>query len=133
MTHEALELHDSRLSAVRSEAGQVILSLAPAYIHRSLGVPGRDEGTGWLANVTLTLTGAVLPSITSDLPVQISDGAVVIGETTIDNCVTLPFKQVGAISLRLVFETGETLVVQGSSLDARVQGGYEFVENFGAV
>jgi microsomal dipeptidase-like Zn-dependent dipeptidase len=56
----SLELHDSRVSSVQSTGGVVTINFEAAYLHRSDGVPGSDEGTGWVQPGYLEFASASL-------------------------------------------------------------------------
>lgn len=51
--NEAIALHDSVLDSVTMPDGIVVVALRPDYVHRSLGEPGADEGSGFIQDVIL--------------------------------------------------------------------------------
>src|SRR5947208_2881229 len=89
--NECVELHDSTLGAFRRDGGDVLVILAPAYIHRSAGRPGYDDGTGWSADVDVRIKNTPDNPPLISLPVEIADGTLTIGEERLDNGFPLPF------------------------------------------
>jgi hypothetical protein len=69
--NQAIELHDSELSAVVVHEDSVEVLLQSAYIRRSAGDPGKDADTGWLQSATLTFSGASQLEIPTRLPYAI--------------------------------------------------------------
>ncbi len=54
MPNLAIELHDSRVTGIRTEGSDVVLDL-DAYVHLSDGEPGVDAGTGWTRPIRITV------------------------------------------------------------------------------
>ncbi len=111
---EAVEIHDSRLVGVSRVGRDLVLHLAPAYVHRSEGRPGVDPGTGWLVDLDLMVLEVVVESLPSNYPVNLADGDFRAGERRWDNLIPLPLDVAGAVSLDAIAAESEPLVVRGS-------------------
>jgi hypothetical protein len=57
--NQLIELHDTRITAVRQDGGDVQLNL-DAYVHMSEGRTGIDPGTGWMMPVRMTIRSATV-------------------------------------------------------------------------
>src|SRR5262245_59103732 len=75
-----VEIHDSTLASITPDGHDLVLCLAPAYVHRSAGRPGIDQGSGWLQDIDLVISEAVVESLPSEFPVDLSDGSFSVGE-----------------------------------------------------
>ena len=128
--NEGIELHDSKLAAVTCRDGEAIVSLSPAYLHRSAGTPGVDAGSGWLRSATLTISSAVLASAPETLPAAIFDGFLRIGSEQCGNIIPASGAFAAAIDLSLVLSTGETLTIRGQGISIQLLGASSFVESF---
>jgi hypothetical protein len=85
-----VEIHDSTLASITPDGRDLVLCLAPAYVHRSAGRPGIDQGSGWLQDIDLVISEAVVESSPSGFPVNLSDGSFSDGEVRWDNSIPLP-------------------------------------------
>ena len=74
-----IELHDSRVSAVAWDGDLLVVSLTPAYLHKSNGQPEIDPGTGWTQNARLLIGGASLVGDLPELPCDLWDGELTFG------------------------------------------------------
>src|SRR5215212_312920 len=75
--NSALEFHDSRVSSITSDGTHVSMRFGAAYLHESEGVPGVDEGTGWVQEGQLVFSNAVWRG-----SFEIEDGWLIEGELT---------------------------------------------------
>lgn len=124
-----LELHDSTLASVTSANGAVVILLSPAYIHRSEGQPGIDAGSGWLQDATLTIPGSGDFASPAELPIDISDGFLRIGESVHNNMLPAGGHFVGAIELSLTLANSETVVFRGTGIEIQMQGDAKWLEH----
>ena len=127
-----VELHDSTLAGIEAVGRDVVIRLAPAYVHHSEGRPGIDPGSGCHQDIDLVIREAVTESSPSRLPCWLSDGALSIGEATWENAIPLPLAASGAVSFSAVTAEGESLVVRGTSAEALPRGEARYVEPFPA-
>ena len=132
MEREALEFHDSVLASVERAGDELRLLFEPAYVHRSLGEPGQDVGTGWSVNALLTLFGAAVCQIPANLPCDIWEGSIRIGESAFDNVVPLPLDRAGETQIEIELNSGKILNASGTRVRLIAVGVYEFVENVSA-
>lgn len=123
-----VEIHDSTLTGVTPDGRDLVLRLAPAYVHRSAGRPGIDQGSGWLQDIDLVISEAVVESLPSEFPVALSDGSFSDGEVRWDNSIPLPLAVCGTVSLTAVTGRGEILAVRGTGASARTRGDARYVE-----
>lgn len=128
--NSAIELHDSVLAYVNQGGGRIEIGLGPAYIHKSVGVPGIDAGTGWVQNATIVLNGASVEGQIPDIPCDLSDGTLVIGEATSRNELPVPLDQRGQIALTLEPMRGGRLVFRGEQIAITLLGEPKYVEPF---
>lgn len=132
--NEAIELHDSELVAVSSSEDSIILSLSPAYIHRSSGRPGIDAGTGWTQAATLTIIGSSAFSPVT-LPATISQGRLRIGSDLYRNVIPAAGTFESPIEFSAVvfasdFTIRGDITIRGSGLTIALQGEPSYVEDF---
>jgi hypothetical protein len=125
-----LEIHDSTLAGIDTVGNDVVVRLAPAYIHRSVGRPGIDPGSGWLQDIDFVIREAVVASSPLQFPCWLSDGALSIGKTCWDNCFPLPVAASGAVTLSAMTEHGERLVIFGRGVETISHLGLQYVEQF---
>lgn len=87
---EAIELHDSVFDSVEIRDGILIVSLRPAYVHKSRGVPGVDVGSGFLQDVSIEFVGHEMVGDARDLPADILNGDFELDGTVFQNMIKLP-------------------------------------------
>ena len=125
-----IEIHDSVLASICPRGGDLILHLAPAYVHRSAGRPGIDPGSGWAQDLDLVISDAAVESLPTGLPAELSDGAFAAGEARWDNAIPLPLGFEGAVSLTAVTNQGERLAVRGTGATVVACGNPRYIEPF---
>ena len=132
--NQAIELHDSYLVSIKSIGDSVVLSFAPAYIHRSPGRPGIDSGTGWTQAATLTIRGASAFSPVT-LPAEVSSGWLRGGDEVYQNVIpaagtfdaTIEFS---AVVFAKDFTDRNDIMIRGSRLTITLEGDPSYVEEF---
>ncbi len=127
--NEVIELHDSELAAVTVTGGTAVILFRPAYIHRSLGRPAIDAGTGWTQDATITITEASLSASVMS-PATVLEGEVRVGDVIHDNIIPTKVRFQGAITMKLFLSPAQTLVARGNSITIEVQGEPSYVEEF---
>jgi len=128
--NERIELHDSTLASVSFSDGLAVVLLAPAYIHRSHGLPGSDAGSGWLQSATLTFAGASPVSSPAGLPVWISDGFLRIDDALHDNLIPTHGSFEGAVEFSIVLTTAEVLTIRGRRISIQLLGDSSYLEEY---
>jgi putative acetyltransferase len=128
--NSAVEVHDSTLAGVNSRGRDVVVRLAPAYVHRLEGRPGIDPGSGWLQDIDVVFLDAVIDSLPSQLPSRLSDGDLSIGEQRWENGIPLPLAASGDVLFSAVTENGENLVIRATGAEAFPCGKMRYVEPF---
>ena len=125
----ALEFHDSEVSKVEANAGSVRVLFSAAYVHRSEGIPGVDNGEGYVQTVELQIAGAIWKGSIDDCVGNISDGDLFVAGMPV-RLVPLPFEATDEVRLELQFTNGSTLSTSGSSVHVRQTGEARFIERF---
>lgn len=118
----SVELHDSQLTAVRSDAQRVTLELRPAYVHR--------DGKGWRQNANIEIAG-VHTVVGADLaPAHVADGELKTPRGRFNNLLMLPLVEPGPVELKLELATGKVLEVAGTFVTIQMLDEPEFVEQY---
>jgi hypothetical protein len=130
MMNSAIEIHDSNLAGVESVGRDAVFHLDAAYVHRSEGRPGIDPGSGWLQDIDLVVSGAVIESLPEELPGALADGVLSAGGTAWDNLIPLPLAVSGAVALSMTTSGGELVLVHGSGAEIVPRGEPRFIEPF---
>jgi hypothetical protein len=125
-----IELHDSTLGALTLSDGDAVLSLRPAYVHKSTGRPGIDVGTGWMQDVDLTIADATVTGSAETLPTTISDGTLLLGTECHENQISFTPAVADVVQLTLTLVDGGILTVRGCHLTVEGVGEPQYVEAF---
>ena len=129
----AIEIYDSTLASVADDGGHAIVDLKPAYIHRSTGTPGVDPGGGWAQDVILRVENGTIDGGVPEMPCDLWEGSLQVGNQTIENIIPLPLDYQGAVTLILVAQDESRVVVRGSAISATLIGEPKFIEEFPGV
>lgn len=127
---ECIELHDSDLVAVTCTAGDAVVSLSPACIHRHVGKPGVNPSSGRLQPATLTISSASITSTPTALPASIWDGFLRIASALYDDAIPASGIFAGAVELSLTLTTGERLILRGQRISIQLHGEPSLVDDF---
>ncbi|HKJ08355.1 MAG TPA: hypothetical protein VKA76_04630 [Gammaproteobacteria bacterium] len=125
----ALELADSRVSAVEVVDGVVTVQFSHAYIHKSRGRAGRDPGTGWSRPAALLMDDATCSGPLPPVPNTVSEGYVEVGGIR-HELLPLPFKRKVPARLALTFVDGTRLDVSGNRPVVELLGAPIYLEEF---
>ncbi len=132
--NQSIELHDSKLATISFGDGRATIVFSHAYIHRSLGKPGRDPGTGWNQQAELIIGGATEIDLPRSWPCTISDGQLELNDRVRDNEIPLPLHYDGKIKLKLgLLEFNgafKAIEITGTSARLRLLGEAQYVEEF---
>lgn len=131
--NSAIEIYDSTLTSLVQEGQRVIVELQPAYIHRSTGTPGVDPGGGWAQDVILVVENGTIEGGAPELPCDLWEGSLQVGNQTIENIIPLPLDYRGEVQLLLVTQTENRVIVRGSAISATPVGEPKFIEEFPGV
>jgi hypothetical protein len=125
----AVEIHDSTLEAIKS-TGDDLVAVIDAYVHRSVGRPGVDPGTGWSQLLELRfLKGKTSGDVGSD-PIELLDGRIILSGETFKNIIPLPLDHLGLSRLELESWNDVRVVIEGDGVSATLAGPPEYVEEF---
>ena len=128
MPNCAIEFHDSTFNGVEREGTDLSLRFSAAYIHQSEGKPGVDAGSGWVQELRLHISAASLSGEILDLPCDLCDGSISLGDERFNNCVPIPLDYRGRIEVHL--EQEGKLTVVGTGLQVELLGQPKYVEEF---
>ena len=131
-SNSAIEIYDSMLDSLMNEDQRVVLDLEPAYIHRSTGTPGVDPSVGWVQDIILLVDGTIEGSLT-ELPCDLWEGSLQVGDQKIENIIPLPVDYRGEVTLTLVTQSLNRVIVRGSAISANPIGEAKFIEEFSGV
>jgi len=126
-----IEFHDSHLVGVAFGDAGVELSL-DAYVHAWDVIEDQRRGTGWMQPVKIKAIDARASAVPDVLPVDISDGQMIVGTVPYRNLVPLPFSASESMHLRLEFVTGDFLDLTGSAVNVVASGSARYVEDLPA-
>jgi hypothetical protein len=128
--NKAIEIHDSTVAAIASWDDAVTVNLLPAYVHASEGRPGFDSGTCWIQDAKLVLVSACVSGNFPNLPCEVMDGALTVGNKQFDNEIPIPLDTSAITELRLVFDSDHVVTVVGKGARIELIGEPRFVEEF---
>lgn len=128
MPNLALEFHDSTFAAVEQNGSNLVLLFSAAYIHQSEGEPGVEAGSGWAQEVRFHISHAFVSGEILDLPCDLRDGFVSVGDRAFQNLIPVPIHYEGRIDIEL--EERSKLRITGTSLRVELCGEPKYVEEF---
>ena len=122
-----LEFHDSILTGFDAKETRVEL-LLDASIHRWERHDTRWAGTGWVQAMRIVVSNADGPSAVPALPVEISEGRLLLGAVAHNDLVRLPLQASGAIGVWLQLITADIVEVTGSEVRIETTADARYVE-----
>jgi hypothetical protein len=129
--NSAIELHDSECLAIEAGndcKGSVLLD---AYVHRSEGRPGWEEGEGGIQRVRVVFENITIDGMVGSLPAYIYEGSLEIGDVVFDNLIELPASYAGAVRLKVMLsEDARILVVSGTAATILAESEFRCVGPF---
>jgi len=108
--NSAIEIHDSVIDAITNVDGKAVLYSSSVYIHKSLGKPGVDPGTGWVQRAKLTIVDAIILTL---FPGELLGGYLRLGDSIFDNEIPIPLNFRGDTELRLESWNDQIILVFG--------------------
>lgn len=118
----SVELHDSKLTAIRHTPEGLTLELRPSYVHR--------DGKGWRQDADIQVVGAQPLQEAPLLPARIADGELKTPGGPYHNLLMLPLSQEGNVRMKLELENGKSIEFRGSAISVHMLGDPVFVEHF---
>src|SRR5262249_16477004 len=128
MLNRAMEFHDSTFDGVERHGANLILRFSAAYIHESEGEPGVDAGSGWAQELRLHISDASLTGEIADLPCDLWNGSICLGDKQLENVIPIPLDYQGPIEVKL--EQTNALTITGTSLRVEICGEPKYVDEF---
>jgi len=113
MSNRAIELHDSRIIAIREEEGGVRVEL-DAYVHESDGRPGTNAGAGSTQRTAFVFEGARISVRPEGDRLWLTDGGLLIADRLFENMIPLPFDAPGEVVFVACGREGQLEVTGGS-------------------
>lgn len=126
----SIEIHDSRAAEIYREGDSVSVLLAPAYLHRSMGRPGIDSGTGWTQDARLVFGSGSVSGVVPELPCDIMNGELSLSGGRYTNEIPVPLQAAGSVELHLVFCPGCDVFITGTTVRLELLGEARYVEEF---
>ncbi|MCU1299076.1 MAG: hypothetical protein JWO91_3354 [Acidobacteriaceae bacterium] len=83
--NSAIELHDSTLASFQQTDQHIVIVFSPAYIHKSVGNPGVDAGSGWVQEAIIRVEAGSIEAIPLELPCDLLHGELRIDNSRITN------------------------------------------------
>jgi hypothetical protein len=131
MPNRSIEIHDSILASVSISQGNAELHFSSVYIHQSLGVPGRDAGSGWVQRAILRIYNAEMKAEFSQFPVDLGDGLTQMGDDRLSNEIPVPLRYQGTFQLLLQAKwQAQEISFTGNGAELELIGEPEYVEEF---
>jgi len=128
--NSAIEIHDSVIDAITNVDGKAVLYSSSAYIHKSLGKPGVDPGTGWVQRAKLTIVDATIKSTLNLFPGDLLGGYLRLGDSIFDNEIPIPLNFRGDTELRLESWNDQIILVSGRGAELELIDEPTYVEDF---
>ena len=128
MPNLAMEFHDSTFAGVEQNGSDLMLLFSAAYIHKSEGEPGVDAGSGWAQEVHFHISHASVSGEILDLPCDLQDGFICVGDKVFRDLIPVPIQYEGRIDVEL--EEGGKFRITGTSLRVELCGEPKYVEEF---
>src|SRR5262249_54549160 len=125
----AIEIRDSEIAAIVATENGVIVRLAPAYVHRSVGRPSVDAGSGGTQSVEMFFASGGVEGSLPSLPCSLDDGSV-SGGTEFRGMIRLPSVVENAVRFEAYSLHGEPVVIRGVGLEVKAIGEASYVEEF---
>jgi hypothetical protein len=127
----ALEFHDSCVQSIHTDDhGDVSLNFSEAYIHKSVGQPGVDSGTGHFQAATVSFSQAHLGGDLAECVGPLSDGTILVNGHSL-SLLPVPYSFRGpVVAANFTFQNGAFVKIDASAVECCVFGPSEFVETF---
>lgn len=128
--NSSIEIHDSVVDSVSNVDGKAVLYCSSVYIHKSLGKPGVDPGTGWVQQASLTIVDAVIKSTVALFPAELFGGYLRLGDEILDNEIPIPLNFSRDTELRLESWNDQIILVSGRRVELELIDEPTYIEDF---
>jgi len=125
----AIEIHDSTLTSIESNGDDVIVVLS-VYVHRSVGRPGIDQGTGYSQPIQLRFLRGRATGNMPAIPMELLDGRLVLSGETFENTIPMPLDHVGPSRIELESWNDARILIEGDRVTCEFVGPPAYVERF---
>ena len=128
----AIEIHDSTLESIDARTDPVVAVLS-AYVHRSLGRPGIDAGTGWSQSLQLRFYGGSATGSLGAVPMELLNGRLEVASEVFASTIPMPLNRTGPVRIELLGWNEQRIVIEGKSVEATLVGQARYIEQFTGV
>jgi hypothetical protein len=126
----ALEFHDSHVESIQADDdGSVSLHFSEAYIHKSVGQPGVDSGTGHIQAARVSFSEAHFDGDLAECVGPLSDGIILVSGHSL-SLLPVPYSFRGPVAANFTFQNGASVKIDASAVECCVFGPAAFVETF---
>jgi hypothetical protein len=117
----SIELHDSRIAAIRQDCGATKICLRPAYIHR--------DGKGWNQDVDILIGASTVREFNLNIRLLLMTAICLPLWGRITIFLNCPLYAPGPMNLELEFFSGSIVRIVGESVEVVLLGVPVFIEN----
>lgn len=128
--NSVIEIHDSEIDAITNVDGEAVLYFSSVYLHKSLGKPGVDAGTGWVQKARLTIPDALVERTFEHFPAELLDGNIRLGDATFENEIPVPLHFEGDTEICLESWNDQIFLVSGRGAVLELIDEPTYVEDF---
>jgi hypothetical protein len=126
----ALEFHDSEVQSIQADDdGGVSLHFSGAYIHKSVGQPGVDSGTGHIQAAKVSFSEAHFAGDLAECVGPLSDGSISVNGRSL-SLFPIPYSFPGPVAAEFTFQNGASIKIDANAVECSVFGPSEFIEIF---
>src|SRR6267142_3827371 len=113
----ALEFHDSRVQSIQADDDRgVSLHFSGAYIHKSMGQPGVDSGTGHIQAARVSFSGTHLGGDLAKCVGPLSDGIISVNGHSL-SLLPVPYLFLGPVAAEFTFQNGASIRIDASAVE----------------
>jgi hypothetical protein len=124
-----IEMHDSECLAIELDEEGGGFVLLDAYVHRGVGDPLMSPHEGGVQRIRMNVEGMTVQGAVGDLPADICEGSLTVGNDMQDNIVPFPAVYMEPVRVSMMFhEDARVVVVSGNGLSVEPEGEFRFVE-----
>lgn len=126
-----VEIHDSVVELIECKGDGLVVVL-DAYVHRSQGRPGIDDGTGWSQELRLNVRNGKVEGDVERIPMELLDGHLVLSSKSFENFIPVPLDHSGPVRIEFRGWNDWQVAIVGEGIAARLVGSGVYIEEFTA-
>jgi hypothetical protein len=116
----SIELHDSVISAIKEDFGDVILCFSHSYIH--------EGGNGYSQKLEIWIGSASVKYGKIELPVKVANGRLITNLGPYHNLLIFPVDTDGDVTMNIELFSDEVITIRGNGIQVNFLSEREFVE-----